>query len=87
MGNFLIGFGIGVAAGVLMAPKSGSETRRFIANKASEGSDYVTDQARQLKDAASDLYDRGRNVVNTQKEKLSSVVSSASNEASRQYQQ
>jgi gas vesicle protein len=66
MGNFLLGLGIGITAGVLLAPKSGSETRKYIADKAAEGTDYVTDQGRQLKDTASDLYDRGRNIVNSQ---------------------
>lgn len=87
MGNFLLGLGIGITAGVLLAPKSGSETRRYLADKAAEGSDYMVEQGRQIRDTASDLYERGRNVVNTQKEKISNVVSSVSGEARRQYQE
>ena len=93
MGNFLLGLGLGLTAGVLLAPKSGSETRRYIADKAAEGTDYVTEQGRnlmeqgrQLKDSASDLYERGRNVVMGQKEKIAETVSAVVGEARRQYQ-
>lgn len=86
MGNFLLGLGIGITAGVLLAPKSGSETRKYLTDKAAEGSDFMVDQGRQLKDTASDLYDRGRNMVNSQKEKVAGVVSSVVGETRRQYQ-
>lgn len=86
MGNFLLGLGIGLTVGVLMAPKPGSETRRLIADKYSEGTDYLMDQGRQWKDTASDLIDRGRNVVMSQKEKLSDLASNVAGEARRQYQ-
>ena len=34
---FFLGLGLGVAAGVLFAPKSGAETREFLRSKAEEG--------------------------------------------------
>ncbi|MFL6463767.1 MAG: YtxH domain-containing protein [Bryobacteraceae bacterium] len=40
-GYFLLGLGIGVAAGVLWAPRTGEETRQLIADKAGEGADYI----------------------------------------------
>jgi gas vesicle protein len=49
-GYFLLGLGIGVAAGVLWAPKSGEETRQLLADKAGEGADYLkarTDEGKQ----------------------------------------
>jgi gas vesicle protein len=87
MGNFLLGLGIGITVGVLLAPKSGSETRKYIADKAADGTDYVTEQGKQLKDTASDLYERGRNVVNSQKDKIASVASSLVDETQQLYQQ
>ena len=42
---FFLGLGLGVAVGVLFAPKSGAETREFLRNKAEEGTDYVKQQA------------------------------------------
>ena len=87
MGNFLLGLGIGITAGVLLAPKSGFETRKYLVDKAAEGSDYMVEQGRQLKETASDLYDRGRSVVNSQKEKVADVVSNVVGETRRQFQQ
>jgi hypothetical protein len=47
---FLMGLGVGVAAGMLYAPKSGSETREFLRSKSEEGTRYA-------KQAASDVAD------------------------------
>ena len=69
MGNFLLGFGIGVTVGVLFAPKAGPESRDYIGSKASEGTDYLVKQGQQLKDSAADLLERGKNVVMSQKDK------------------
>jgi hypothetical protein len=38
---FFLGLGLGVAVGVLFAPKAGAETREFIRSKAGEGVDFV----------------------------------------------
>ena len=86
MGNFLLGLGIGLTVGVLMAPKSGSETRQYLKDKATEGSDFVSEQSRQWMDTASDLIDRGRNVVMSQKEKLADMISNVAGETRREYQ-
>ena len=89
MGNFLLGFGIGVTVGVLFAPKSGSETRQYLADKANQSSDYLAQQGQQLKDSASDLLDRGKQAVMSQKERISNILDTASSrmgEAQREYQ-
>ena len=70
MGNFLLGFGIGITAAVLFAPKSGPESRQYLGSKASDGTDYLLKQGQQLKDSAADLLDRGKTVVMSQKDKL-----------------
>src|SRR5437764_10335692 len=44
-GYFLLGLGIGVAAGILWAPRAGDETRQLIADKAGEGADYLKTRA------------------------------------------
>jgi HAD superfamily hydrolase (TIGR01509 family) len=48
---FLMGLGVGVAAGILFAPKSGDETRGFLKSKSEEGATY----ARQVASDAIDL--------------------------------
>ena len=74
MNNFLIGFGVGLAAGTLFAPKSGVETRKYIADKATEGGQFLVHQGEQIKDAATDLLENGRNVIASQMEKLAEIV-------------
>ena len=84
-GYFLLGLGIGVAAGILWAPRAGEETRQLIADKAGEGadylraraqegSDYVRQRAEDLKGSASDLYEKGRQAVNRQKDTVNAAV-------------
>jgi gas vesicle protein len=84
-GYFLLGLGIGVAAGILWAPRAGEETRQLIADKAGEGADYLRSRAQEgteyvrqksedLKGSAADLYEKGRQTVTRQKETLSAAV-------------
>ncbi len=84
-GYFLLGLGIGVAAGLLWAPRTGEETRALLADKAGEGADYLKSRAQDgsdyvkqrtgdLKNTASDLYDKGRSTVYQQKENLNAAV-------------
>jgi gas vesicle protein len=84
-GYFLLGLGIGVAAGILWAPRAGEETRQLLADKAGEGADYLraraqegTDYVRQrtedLKGSAADLYEKGRQTVSRQKDNLNAAV-------------
>ncbi len=40
-GYFLLGLGLGVAAGILWAPRAGDETRQIIADRAGEGAEYL----------------------------------------------
>lgn len=67
---FLAGLGLGALAGVLYAPRSGSETREVLRQRAEEGKDYVRNRAREAKDQASQWADRGREVVNQQKDQF-----------------
>jgi gas vesicle protein len=67
---FLAGLGLGALVGVLYAPRSGSETRDVLRARAEEGRDYVRTRARDARDQASGWVDRGRDVVNQQKEQF-----------------
>jgi len=67
---FLAGLGLGALAGVLYAPRSGNETREVLRARAEEGRDYVRNRAREAAGQASQWADRGREVVNTQKEQF-----------------
>jgi gas vesicle protein len=67
---FLAGLGLGALAGVLYAPRSGSETREAIRARAEEGREYVRGRAREARDQANQWADRGREVLNEQKEQF-----------------
>ena len=70
---FLAGMGVGALVGVLYAPRAGSETREVLRSKADEGREYVRNRARQAREQASDWVDRGRDVLNQQKEQFRSA--------------
>jgi gas vesicle protein len=57
---FFFGLGLGVAAGVLMAPHSGVKTRKRIAESAREGQDYITREGMGLRDSVVDKLNRTR---------------------------
>ena len=70
---FLAGLGIGAVAGILYAPRSGDETREALRSKAEDGREFVRDRARQARDQAATWADRGRDVLNQQKEQFRSA--------------
>lgn len=71
---FLVGLGIGALVGILFAPKSGEETREFLAQKADEGREYAQRKARELRERAEDLVERSKHAATRQKESLSAAV-------------
>ena len=74
IGCFLVGVSIGAAAALLLAPKSGEQTRKLIAKKAEEGKDYVTSKGREFKDQAEELVGKGKDLVNKQRERLAGAL-------------
>ena len=81
---FLAGAGIGAAMALLFAPKSGKETRDFLAktasdskdyvsNKYSEGRQFVGDTGRKVTDDFNTFLDRSKEAVQRQKEQLSAA--------------
>jgi gas vesicle protein len=71
---FLVGLGIGALVGILFAPKSGEETREYLAQKADEGREYAQRKARELRERADDILERGKTVAQRQKETISAAV-------------
>lgn len=60
---FLIGLGIGSLVGVLFAPKSGEETREYIAKKTTEATELTRKKARELRDRVEETLERGTEVI------------------------
>jgi gas vesicle protein len=74
LSSFLLGLGVGVAIGMLFAPKSGEETRELIKNKAGEGSDYIKQRGAELKETATGWVDKGKDAINRQKDTLNDAM-------------
>jgi gas vesicle protein len=74
LSSFLMGLGVGVAIGMLFAPKAGSETRELIKNKAGEGSDFLKQRGTDFKQSATEWVDKGKDALRSQKETLSDAV-------------
>ncbi len=60
LGFLLVGVGIGAGMALLVAPKSGKDTRRYLARRAGEGKDYAASAGRELLRQAEDVMERGR---------------------------
>lgn len=71
---FFLGLGLGVAVGVLFAPKSGSETRDLLKSRANEGADFVKRRSTELRDQAAEAIDRSKESLRRQKDNLSAAV-------------
>lgn len=67
---FLAGLGLGAAAGILYAPRSGNETREQLRARAEEGREYVKNRAREAREQDAQWADKGRDVVSQQKEQF-----------------
>jgi gas vesicle protein len=74
LSSFLLGLGVGVAVGMLFAPKSGEETRELIKNKAGESGEFLKQRGAELKDTASGWVDKGKETLNRQKDTLNEAV-------------
>jgi gas vesicle protein len=71
---FFLGLGLGVAMGVLFAPKSGEETRELIKAKADEGKELLKRRSEELKGSAAEWVDKGKTAVARQKDNLAAAV-------------
>ncbi len=60
---FFAGMSIGAVVALLFAPRSGEETRKFIAEKAGEGKDYLNSKGRGLRKQAEEVVEKGAESV------------------------
>jgi gas vesicle protein len=71
---FFLGLGLGVAAGLLFAPKSGPETRDLLRSKADEGKEYLKRRSAEVRDQAAEVIDRGKSTVTRQRDNLAAAM-------------
>jgi gas vesicle protein len=60
---FVTGALIGATVAVLYAPKSGKDTRKFIADRAQQGKEAVESASDNIVDTSKEMFDRGRKLV------------------------
>ncbi len=71
---FILGAFIGAATALLLAPRSGEETRKLLASKAREGADYVASRSRNVADKTAAYIERGKEILQQQREQLSAAI-------------
>lgn len=75
--GLLIGFGLGVAAGLLLAPQSGEDTRAQLSEQGIMLRDRGLGVGNDLRARASDAVAQGREIYQRTKEELGSMYSRA----------
>lgn len=71
---FTLGAFIGATIALLLAPRSGEETRKLIVTKAREGADLVSTRSRNVAEKTQQYLDRGKEVLQAQKEQLAAAL-------------
>jgi gas vesicle protein len=74
MNYFLVGLGIGSVVAILFAPKSGQETRQYIADKTKEANEYTRQKAHELRIRAEDAVERGKGTIAQTKEQIATAI-------------
>jgi gas vesicle protein len=71
---FTLGAFIGATVALLLAPRSGEDTRKFIVGKAREGADMVSSRGRRVVERTSGYVDRGKELLQQQRDQLSAAL-------------
>jgi gas vesicle protein len=71
---FVIGGFVGAAIALLLAPRSGEETRRLIAMKTREGADFIANRAKEVSEKTGSLVDRGKELLQQQRDQLAAAL-------------
>ena len=85
--NFLAGLGLGAllgaAAALLLAPKSGTETRQDIAGAAEDLRDKAGKMVKDLSESSEELVKKSKELLESTKEKVQSAVEAGKQAMSR----
>jgi gas vesicle protein len=59
----LVGMGLGAIAGLLFAPRSGQETRKYLRERSIKGLDTLHQQAGKLRESAEGMVQKGKEIM------------------------
>lgn len=80
---FSLGLGVGVAAGLLLAPQEGSETRSMLAEKASGTGDYLKTKVREGSDYVAEKTEQGKAYVKDAAQNAGDLVDRATSKVQK----
>lgn len=72
--GFLMGLGAGAAAAMLLAPRSGKQTRTMVGKKAAEGAAYLRDRGTDVREAAAEAIRESTRSLNKGTEAVKAAV-------------
>ncbi len=70
----MLGAMIGAATALLLAPRSGVETRKLLMTKAREGADLVASRTKSMAGKTSDYVERGKEILQQQRDQLAAAL-------------
>jgi gas vesicle protein len=70
----MLGAMMGAAAALLLAPRTGEETRKLIASKARESADIISNRTKNVAEKSSEFVDRGKEVLQHQRDQISAAI-------------
>jgi gas vesicle protein len=70
---FILGAMIGATTALLLAPRSGVETRKLIMTKAREGADVISNRAKAVAEKTSEYVGRGKEILQQQRDSLTAA--------------
>jgi gas vesicle protein len=71
---FILGGFIGAAVALLLAPRSGEETRRLIAMKTRDSADFIQNRTKDVTDKTTGMIDRGKELLQQQRDQLAAAL-------------
>ncbi len=77
LSSFIVGIGVGATAALLLAPRSGDETREIISDKVEEGRRYAKCRAQEFRGRANDSVEQGKKVVARQAKAVAAAAEAA----------
>ena len=70
----ILGAMIGATAALLLAPRSGEETRKLIASKAREGADVISSRTKDVAGKTTEYVDKGKEILQQQRDQISAAI-------------
>ncbi len=71
---FILGGFVGAAVALLLAPRSGEETRRLIAMKTRDSADFIANRTKDMSEKTGGLIDRGKELLQQQRDQLAAAL-------------